>query len=46
MFKENTYTLEKTERTTKNEQSRETGNICHTRHRTKTNKIKKHNTEN
>jgi hypothetical protein len=40
MFKENKYTLEKTKRTTKNGQSRETGNIGHTGHRTKTDKIK------
>ena len=30
----------------KNGQSRETGNIGYTRHKTKTNKTKKHNTEN
>jgi hypothetical protein len=33
--------LEKTEGTIKNEQSRETGNIGYTRHRTTTNKTKK-----
>ena len=38
-------TLEKTEWEVKNEQSRYTGNIGHTRHRTKTNKTQKHNTE-
>ena len=32
--------LEKLERAIKNGQSRDTGNICYTRHRTKTNKIK------
>jgi hypothetical protein len=30
----------------KNEQSRDNGNIGYTRHKTKTNKAKKHNTEN
>jgi len=34
-------TLEKTEGAIKNEQSRDTGNIGHTRHRTKANKTKK-----
>ena len=37
--------LEKTEETIKNGQSRDTDNIGHTRHRTKTNKTQKHNTE-
>jgi hypothetical protein len=37
--------LEKTEGATTNGQSRDTGNIGHTRHNTKTNKTK-HNTEN
>jgi hypothetical protein len=37
------YTLEKTERAIKNKQSRNTTNIGHTRHRTKTNKTKKQN---
>ena len=37
---------EKTKGAMKNEQSRETGNIGYTRHRTKTNKYKKHNAEN
>ena len=37
------YTLEKTEGTIKNLQSRDTGNIGYTRHRTKTNKAQKHN---
>ena len=39
--------LEKTEGAIKNRQSRETGNIGYTRHRTKTNKTKnpKHNTD-
>ena len=34
------YTLEKNEGTIKNGQSRNTGNIGYTRHRTKTNKTK------
>ena len=34
------------EKSISNGQSRYTGNIEHTRHRTKTNKIQKHNTEN
>jgi hypothetical protein len=37
--------LEKTEGEIKNGESRDTGNIGHTRHRTKTNKTIKHNTE-
>jgi hypothetical protein len=36
--------LEKTEGTTKNGQSRDTANIRHTRHKTKTNKVQKYNT--
>ena len=34
------YTIEKTERAIKNEQSRDTGNIGHTRHKPKTIKPK------
>ena len=34
------------QRAIKNGQSRDTGNIGYTRHRTKTNKTQKHNTEN
>jgi hypothetical protein len=37
---------EKTKGAMKNEQSRETGNIGYTTHRTKKNKYKKHNAEN
>jgi len=37
--------LEKTEGSIKNGQSRDTDNIGHTRHRTKTNKTQKHNQE-
>ena len=36
-------TLEKSDWTTKNGQSRDIGNIACTRHRTKTNKAQKHN---
>jgi hypothetical protein len=36
--------LEKIEGAIKNEQSGDTGNIGHTRHRAKTNKTQKHNT--
>ena len=35
--------LEKTKGTIKNGQPRDTGNIEHTRHKTKTNKTQKHN---
>jgi hypothetical protein len=38
--------LEKTEGAIENGQSRDTGNIGYTRHRTKTNKTQKHNTGN
>lgn len=38
--------LEKTEEKIKNRTSRKIGNIVHTRHRMKTSKSKKHNTEN
>ena len=38
--------LEKTRRDNKNGQSKDTGNSVHPRHRTKTNKTEKHNTEN
>jgi len=37
-------TFEKTEGEINNGQSRDTGNIGHIRHRTKTNKTQKHNT--
>jgi len=36
---------EKTEVAIKNEQSRDTGTVGYTRHRTETNKTTKHNTE-
>jgi len=39
-------TTQKTEGPIRNGQSRDTGNIGHTRHRTKTNKTQKHKTEN
>ena len=40
------FNLEKPKAAIKNLQSRETGNIGYTRHRTKSNKTKKHNIEN